>query len=129
MYNYNLHRVHLLHILLIGPIISYIGYYKNNTNYNIKLIFIGIMFMLPFIVRFPNINKLYFEHNLINLVHWTVILIIGLYICYNFYFKLSIHNYLYNILFITSIITIFIHIYLMYKKILIKKESNKESTK
>ena len=73
--------------------------------------------MLPFVVRLPNINKLYLEHNLVNLVHWTVILIIGLYISYKFYLNIPINDYLYNILFITGIITIFSHIYIMYKKI------------
>ena len=120
---YNLYRVNIMHIFLIGPILSYIGYYKNNTNYNIKLIFIGITFMLPFIVRLPNINRLYFQHNLINLIHWTIILIFLLYISYNFYFNNNIHNNLYNILFITGIITIISHIYLIYNKYITNKNT------
>ena len=32
MYLYNLYRVNLMHIFLIGPLLSYIGYYKTNSN-------------------------------------------------------------------------------------------------
>ena len=126
---YNLYRVNLLHIFLIGPILLYIGYKKKETNYNIKLIFIGVVVMMPFIVRFPNINRLEFEHNRINLLHWTIILIFLSYICYNFYLNIELNNIYYNILLFTGLKTIIIHTYLLYNKIQNNKEKiikNKE---
>ena len=113
---YNLYRVNLLHILLIGPLLTYIGYYKKDSNYGLKLALGGIVLMIPFVVRLPDLNNLKNKVHLSNLLHWTLILVFLGYISYKFYNNEDIHYQIYNILFVTGIIVIITHIYLIYDK-------------
>lgn len=109
--------VNLFHIFLLGPIMIYIGYYKKNNTDLAKKMLVGITAMIPFIVNIPNLKKLYINYHLINLFHWTFILVYFAYISYLFIYEKNIHEGIYISLLIIGILIILIHLYKLIPKL------------
>lgn len=120
--------VNLFHILLLGPLMIYIGYYKENNasnNINIaKFMLVGISAMLPFIVNVPRLDKLYMDYHRINLAHWTVMLAYFWYVSYLFVFDKTIDLYIYMSLLIIGIIVILVHLFKLIPKLIKKYNTN-----
>lgn len=115
--------VNLLHILLLGPLMMYIGYYKNNIDLA-KYMLVGISAMLPFIVNLPRLDKLYINYHIILLAHWTIIIAYFWYVSYLFIYKKEINEYIYMSLLIIGIIMIIIHLYKLIPRLYKKKYNN-----
>ena len=116
-------QVNLLHIFLIGPTLFYIGYNKDKSNNIAKYLISSFAILLPFIVRFPNLDKLDNWHNYINAFHWIFLIPFFVSISYIYILKKEeIHTLytenIYPLLKYTGIIIILTHIYLLYKKLL-----------
>lgn len=109
--------VNLFHILLLGPLMIYIGYYKNNIDIT-KYMFVGISAMIPFIVNIPKLDKLYLDYHRINLAHWTVILAYFWYVSYLFVLKKEINLYIYMSLLIIGLIMIIVHLFKLIPKLI-----------
>ena len=114
---YNIGHINLIHILIIGLTLSYIGYKKNLT-YKHVYNFLGLLALLiPFLVHRPQLTKINYW-NIIRIFHYIIYMPILLYIAY--YKTLSSANY--NNLFITGIIIIVYHLYKLsgrYKKLIL----------
>ena len=108
--------VNLMHILLIGPIMIYINFNRDNDLF--KKILVGISLMIPFIVSVPNIKKLYITYEFVNFVHWTVILAYFLYVSYLFAFEKNTPEYIYISLAIVGGIMIVVHLYKVIPKLM-----------
>ena len=126
--------VNLFHILLLGPIMIYIGYFKEDINYSnniniAKFMLVGISAMLPFIVNVPRLDKLYMDYHRINLAHWTVMLWYFWYISYLFIFNKTIDLYIYMSLLIIGIIVIIVHLFKLIPKLLRKYNKNNSEEK
>tara|TARA_B100001093_G_C26272918_1_gene777687 strand:- start:162 stop:542 length:381 start_codon:yes stop_codon:yes gene_type:complete len=123
--------VNLFHILLLGPLMIYIGYYKENNasnNINIaKFMLVGISAMLPFIVNVPRLDKLYMDYHRINLAHWTVMLAYFWYVSYLFVFDKTIDLYIYMSLLIIGIIVILVHLFKLIPKLIKKYNTNEKN--
>jgi hypothetical protein len=123
--------VNLFHILLLGPLMIYIGYYKENNasnNINIaKFMLVGISAMLPFIVNVPRLDKLYMDYHRINLAHWTVMLAYFWYVSYLFVFDKTIDLYIYMSLLIIGIIVILVHLFKLIPKLIRKYNTNEKN--
>ena len=116
--------VNLMHILLIGPIMIYINFNRENELF--KKILIGFTLMIPFIVNIPKMDKLYIDYHAINLAHWTIILAYFSYISYLFALNKNVPEYIYISLAIIGGIMILVHLYKLIPKIFRKKyEKNK----
>lgn len=109
--------VNLFHILLLGPLMIYIGYYKDNIDIA-KYMFVGISAMIPFIVNIPKLDKLYLDYHRINLAHWTVILAYFWYVSYLFVLKKEINLYIYMSLLIIGLIMIIVHLFKLIPKLI-----------
>lgn len=116
-------QVNLMHILLIGPIMIYIGINPDNSEL-LKKILVGISLMIPFSVNIPKFDKLYISYHLINLFHWTVILGYFFYLSYLFVFNKYVKPYIYYSMISVGAIIIIIHLYKLIPKIFYKKKSN-----
>lgn len=108
--------VNLMHILLIGPIMIYINFNRDNDLF--KKILVGISLMIPFIVSVPNIKKLYITYQFVNFVHWTAILAYFLYVSYLFAFEKNTPEYIYISLAIVGGIMIVVHLYKVIPKLM-----------
>ena len=108
--------VNLMHIFLIGPIMIYINFNRDNDLF--KKILVGISLMIPFIVSVPNIKKLYITYQFVNFVHWTVILAYFLYVSYLFVFEKNTPEYIYISLAIVGGIMIVVHLYKVIPKLM-----------
>ena len=117
--------VNLFHILLLGPLMIYIGYYKDNIDIA-KYMFVGISAMIPFIVNIPKLDKLYLDYHRINLAHWTIILAYFWYVSYLFILKKEINLYIYMSLLIVGLIIIIVHLFKLIPKLMFrfKKKNN-----
>ena len=115
-------QVNMMHILLLGPSLIYIGNLNNNNlsnlnNYFIDYIFnslIGYSLMIPFIVRNKFIKKNiknFNYRNWINLSHYILFMWIFLYIGIQ---GRNISNLLRKISLIIGISMISIHIYYLF---------------
>lgn len=104
-------QVNLMHMIIIGPLLSYIGYNNSNTEDKYFHALTGITSMIPFIVRLPKGDN---YHSLINLSHYLI------YIPFFFYVSFKgqkLNKNIFKLLFVLGIIVIIIHSYLLYKKV------------
>ena len=100
--------IHLFHILILSPLLMYIGYNKiniNNINNNgiIILLVILMMTFMYHIMRYIDINN---KNTNINMYHMIIILLLLYYIIYD-----NDNNIYYKSLLILSILIILIHGY------------------
>tara|TARA_B100001564_G_scaffold360017_2_gene384770 strand:- start:6767 stop:7153 length:387 start_codon:yes stop_codon:yes gene_type:complete len=119
--------VNLMHILLIGPIMIYINFNRENELF--KKILIGFTLMIPFIVNIPKMDKLHIDYHATNLAHWTIILAYFSYVSYLFALNKDIPEYIYISLAIIGGIMILVHLYKLIPKIFRKKNKNNNDNK
>ena len=115
-------QVNLMHIFVIGPLLTYIGYKKENTEEIYFNALGAITLLLPFIVRLP-FKKDY--HSIINSLHYFPYILFFLYIAYQ---KCNIpYKWIYSFLLVTGIIVISVHFgILIYKIFKMEKEKEKD---
>lgn len=104
-------QVNLMHMIIIGPLLSYIGYNNSNTEDKYFHALTGITSMIPFIVRLPEGND---YHSLINLSHYLIYIPFFLYVSFK---GQRLNKNIFKLLFVLGIIVIIIHSYLLYKKV------------
>ena len=105
-------QVNLMHIFLIGPLLTYIGYKKEETELVIYNMLLMATLFLPFIVRFP---KLIFDfRNIINSLHYLIYIPFFAYISLK---KNNLNKNIYKLLILMGLSVIIIHIYLLLEKL------------
>ena len=103
-------QVNLMHILLVGPLLLYIGQNKQNTN-KIAYYYLGaISLMIPFVIRFPSIKLSY--TNIVHLLHLILFLPVFWWISYK---QDNISSNIYDLLIVLGISAIAAHSYYYYK--------------
>jgi hypothetical protein len=102
-------QVHLWHIALTGPLLTYIGYKKDETPKLANHMLVALALSILFAVRLPN-YKLN-QRNIILLVHYLV------WIPFFLYVGLSdkINHKLYYVLLVLGITAIIYHLYKLYQ--------------
>ena len=108
----SLKQVNLMHVLLAGPLLFYIGSKKDKTPICFYSVLGILTLMIPFIVRF-NISKPITYRIIINLMHYIVWMPLLGYIVYK---KNNLQHYLWPFITLLGITVISIHIYLFAEK-------------
>lgn len=107
----NYHTINYFHILLVGPLLTYIGYNATNNNPEVyKLLFL-LTLLIFILVRPPNLKLNY--RNIINLVHYLVWPTFFIWIGY---YQNNLPNYMFDIIKYLGISVIGIHYYFLRKK-------------
>ena len=124
-------QVNLLHVIVQGPLLAYIGNKKDNTPEMAYTIVLVMAFLIPFIVSIPDLSKLNIMYHLNNFLHWTVIMLYFGYLSYLFIYKQSnpINNNIYISMIVIGIIVLLVHMYKLYQKYMYKKNMYKNSEK
>lgn len=107
----NHYKINILHIFLIGPLISYIGYKGIKTDKMAYGVLLGLAFVIPFIINTPMFIADY--KNIISWIHYLIWTTLFIYIGYKQY---DLHLIEFEILKFFGICICLIHIYLLYKK-------------
>ena len=111
-----------IHVFIIGVILTYIGYMKDETpewTFRILYVLSGLMFLL---IRFKDVD-LKNKRDIIKITHFLVILPFVLYVAYTK--KLS--SVMYNVLFGLGIFVILYHAYKAFTRYNIEKKYNQEN--
>lgn len=104
-------QVNLMHMMLIGPSLYYVGHKeKENKDINYYLL-AGLVLLIPFIVRLPK-YKIDFR-NIVNSVHYLMWIPLFGYIVYK---KNNSPLMMYKILRLLGVAVIAIHAYLFSEK-------------
>lgn len=113
-------QVNLMHILVVGPLLTYIGYKKDKTEEKYFNALGGISSLIPFIVKIP---KGFDYKSIIRILHYFTYFPLYLYISYK---GKKLNKKIFLILFIYGIIIIIINLYLLFKNLnIIKKQKKK----
>ena len=113
-------QVNLMHILVIGPLLTYIGYHKDKTENMYFDALGGITSLLPFIIRIPSGSD---YHSIINSVHYLLYIPFFFYVAYK---KNELNESLFGLLFGTGVIVILVHLYLLANKFGLVGKKEKE---
>lgn len=105
-------QVNLMHIFIVGPLLMYIGNKKDKTPQIAFNMLLTLILLLPFIVRFPNFNKITYT-NIINSSHYLVWIPLFGYIAYK---GNKLDNYWWTLLSLLGVTVISIHIFLLLNK-------------
>lgn len=106
-------QVNLLHILIQGPLLIYIGHNKNKTPDMAFSLLLIMGIMIPFIVRFPK-KQIKSSYNKILYLHYLLIMPSFIYLGYK---GNNINPRLYQPLFYTGIIISLYHAYKLSKRV------------
>lgn len=107
----SLAQVNLMHVVVIGPVLYSIGYYAKKTP-DILYNTLGVLtLMIPFIVRLPGFDLSY--RNIINATHYFIWIALFGYVAY---MKNDTPLGILKSLEILGIVVIFVHGYLLFKK-------------
>lgn len=104
-------QVNLMHILVVGPLLTYIGHYRNKTKDMFFHALGGITSLLPFIVRLPTGTD---YHSVINSAHYLFYIPFFFYVSYK---GNKLNQSLFGLLFGLGIIVIIVHLYLLANKL------------
>jgi hypothetical protein len=104
------HKINMLHILLIGPVISYIGFRDKKTDKIAYGVLLGLALCIPFIVRTPGFKANY--RNGINWIHYLVWPTLFLYVVYK---QSELQPYWFEIMKYFGIFVSVLHAYFIYK--------------
>ncbi len=104
------HKINMLHILLIGPVISYIGFQGKKTDKIAYGVLLGLALAIPFIVRTPDFKTNY--RNVINWVHYLIWPALFLYVVYK---QWELHSHWFEIMKYFGVSVCIIHAYFIYK--------------
>ena len=108
----NVFQINLMHILLIGPLLYYIGNNGSKNDESVYYYIITMIILMPFMVGFPSL-KFESTRDYINTVHLTVFTYLG-YLIYKK--KNSLPEYAFEFIKYAGICTVAVHIYLAYEK-------------
>lgn len=100
----------MLHILLIGPVISFIGFMGKKTDKLTWGVLLGLALTIPFMVRTPGLKANY--RNIINWIHYLIWPCLFLYIVYK---QWELHPVGFEIMKYFGIFVCVSHAYLMYR--------------
>lgn len=104
------HKINMLHIFLIGPLISYIGFRGKKTDKLAYGVLLGLALAIPFFVRTPGFKGNY--RNIINWIHYLIWPTIFLYIVYK---QWDLHPVSFEIMKYFGISVSALHAYFIYK--------------
>ena len=104
-------QVNLMHMFIVGPLLTYIGTQEKNTPEYAYHALGGISLLLPFIVRIPPLEISYYS--VTNSMHY-VWLILFLYISFK---GKKLPAGWYKVIALLGISVISIHAYLLYQKL------------
>ena len=105
-------QINLMHVLIIGPLLFYIGSKKKENTNNIYYMILTLILLLPFMVRFPSLNfKSSRDYN--RTIHLILFTSVEYYI---FKKKNDLPNYVFDILKYSGLAVITIHLYLSFEK-------------
>jgi len=105
--------INLMHILVQGLLLTFIGYKKNETYNFLYYILAVLALLIPFSNHLPRLSFDYW--NIINIVHYIIVIPMFLYIAYNGYYqKLSDSEY--KNIFIFGINIMIYHSYKLFNR-------------
>ena len=107
-------QVYLWHMVMIGPLLTYIGHNMEKTHVNAFNALGLLTLLIPFVVRIPK-NKLTF-HNLVLLGHHLIWVPLFLYVAYK---KTELSSILFPFILYLGLSVIAIHSYLLYKSFML----------
>jgi len=105
-------QVNLMHIALVAPLLYFYGKKMDSADNQLLGMIKVIFFMIPFVVRFPNLGSNMIRSDYINAAHWFVLLPIGLFVLN----KEKLDSSFYSIIKYIGICVGAIHLYLLYNK-------------
>lgn len=105
-------KINMFHVLLIGPVISYIGFMAKRTDKLVYGVLLGLVLTIPFIVKTPK-----FQANYSNIIKWIHLLIWPVLFLFVVYKQWELHPIGFEIMKYLGIIVSVIHGYLLYKNI------------
>jgi len=108
--NYHL-IINLVHILIQGSLLVFIGYKKEKTPKFIFYILALLALLIPFSIYRPSTSISYW--NLVNIMHYLFVMPLFLYIAY----KQKFTKEIYENIFIFGIIVIVYHLYKLFIRI------------
>lgn len=114
-------QVNLMHILVVGPLLTYIGHQKEKTKDMFFHALGGITSLLPFIVRIPSGSD---YHSVINSAHYLFYIPFFFYVSYK---GNKLNQSLFGLLFGLGIIVIIVHLYLLANKFGLVGEEKEEN--
>ena len=102
-------QVHLWHIALTGPLLTYIGYNKETTPKIANHMLVALALSILFAVRLPNYK--FNQRNIILMVHYLI------WVPFFLYVGLSdkINNNLYYVLLVLGVVATTYHLYKLYQ--------------
>jgi hypothetical protein len=103
-------KINLMHVLLIGPLLTYIGFKGKNTPQIFYGALLGLTLLIGFLVRTPGFKLNY--RNSISWVHWVVWSSLFLWISYK---QSELPDYMFEIIKYLGIIVILVHVNILYK--------------
>ena len=103
-------KINLMHIFLIGPLLTYIGLKGKQTPKILYGALVGLTLMIPFMVRTPRFKLNY--RNSISWVHWVFWSALFLWVGYK---QASVPNFVFQIIKYLGIIVILVHLYILYQ--------------
>ena len=107
-------QVNLLHLLVQGPLLAYIGYHKEQTPDKVFTLLLVMGLMIPFIVRFPTKKNVKADYKKILYMHYLFIMPAFIYIGYQ---GKKINPKFYQPLFFTGLIVALYHAYKVSQRI------------
>lgn len=115
--NLQMKYINLMHILVQGLLLVYIGFKKTETPKFIYIIIGVLALLIPFSMHRPNISINYW--NIVNIIHYLFIMPAFLYLSYEGYYNnaSNISPEMFNNIFITGIIIMIYHIYKLYTRL------------
>jgi len=110
--NINVFQINLMHILIIGPLLFYIGDKKQNNSELVYNMILTLVIMMPFMVGFPSLD-FKSSRDINQATHLLLFTAVGYYI-YKEQNDLPI--IIFDLMKYTGLVIITIHIYLAFEK-------------
>ena len=109
----SMEQVNLMHAMLVGPLLFYIGHKKNNTPQAVYVALGLLVALIPFIVRI-DVSRLTYR-SIINAMHYLLWIPLFGYVVYSgVYGKLN--DYWWPILKLLGVAVVSVHVYLYLQK-------------
>lgn len=103
-------KINFMHILLIGPLLTYLGYKGKQAPPVLYGALVGLTLMIPFMVRTPGFKLNY--RNSISWIHWVFWMALFLWIGYK---QSSVPSFVFQIIKYLGIVVILVHLYILYQ--------------
>jgi hypothetical protein len=103
-------KINLMHVMLVGPLLTYIGFEGKKTKQIFYGALLGLTLMISFMVRTPGFKLNY--RNSISWVHWIIWSSLFIYISFK---QSELPDYMFEIIKYLGIITIIVHLYILYQ--------------